>query len=90
MLRNFNPVLIVASPFDMVGNKIDLTEFIDDESYFIVNKNQEGNDIKYMELPGLWNGAMSNWNTIFIEVSSNSFSPVKSVTDLLKPLHKKL
>ena len=87
---HFNPVLIVASPFDMVGNKLDLTEFIDNESYFIVNKNQEGNDIKYMELPGLWNGAMSNWNTIFIEVSSNSFSPVKSVTDLLKPLHKKL
>ena len=84
---HFNPVLIVASPCDMDGNKLDLKEFVDNKSYFIVDKNQEGQDIKYMELPGLWNGAMSNWNTIFIEVSSNSFSPVKSITDLLKPLH---
>ena len=84
---HFNPVLIVASPCDMDGNKLDLKEFVDNKSYFIVDKNQEGQDIKYMELPGLRNGAMSDWNTIFIEVSSNSFSPVKSITDLQKPLH---
>ena len=84
---HFNPVLIVVSPFDMDGNKLDLRKFVDDKSYFIVNKNQEGQDIKYMELPGLWNGGMSDWNTIFIESPSSSFSPVKSITDLLEPLH---
>ena len=84
---HFNPVLIVVSPCDMDGKKLDLREFVDDKSYFIVDKNQEGQDIKYMELPGLWNGGMSDWNTIFIESPSSSFSPVKSITDLLKPLH---
>ena len=84
---HFNPVLIVASPVDLNGNKIDLQKHIDHESYFIVNKKQEGKAIKYIELPGLWNGAMSDWNTIFIETPTESFSPVKSINDLLEPPH---
>ena len=84
---HFNPVLIVASPCDIHGKKINLNNHIDHESYFIVNKNQKGKAIKYMELPGLWNGAMSDWNSIFIEVPMESFSPVKSINDLLKPPH---
>jgi hypothetical protein len=57
------------------------------ERYFIVNKTQHGKKIKYMELPGLWNGSMANWNTIFVELPSSVFSPVKTVLDLLGDQH---
>ena len=73
---------------DLDGNKIDLTKFSNDAQYFVVKKNFEGQEVTYIERPGLWNGAMFSWNTLFIEVPSNAFTPVKTVLDLLKPAHQ--
>lgn len=84
---HFNPVMIALSPKDLQGNLIDLTKYRDDSKYFIVNKTQKGQEIKYMELPGLWNGSMANWNTLFVEISQETFSPVKTVLDLLEEGH---
>lgn len=84
---HFNPVFIIASVKDLEGNKFDLLNYRDDSAYFVVEKMHMGKTIRYRELPGLWNGSMSNWNTIFFEISSEVFSPVKSVLDLLNPLH---
>lgn len=90
MIRSthFNPVMLAISTTDFDGNKHDLLSYVDENKYFVVEKNQEGTQIKYLELPGLWNGSMANWNTIFVEVPSATFSPVKSVLDLLDPLHQ--
>lgn len=90
MIRSthFNPVMLALSTTDFEGNKHDLLSFVDDNKYFVVEKTQEGKQIKYIELPGLWNGSMAHWNTIFVEVPSSTFSPVKSVLDLLDPLHQ--
>lgn len=85
---HFNPVMIALSPQDLNGKKVDLTQFRDDSKYFIVNKTQKGQEIKYMELPGLWNGGMADWNTLFIEISQETFSPVKTVLDLLVEGHR--
>jgi hypothetical protein len=85
---HFNPVDIVCSIKDFRGNRFDLNQFVDHQSGFIVSKNKNGIDIKAYELPGLWNGAMSNWITIFVEVPLVTFSPVKTVNDLLKPAHQ--
>lgn len=85
---HFNPVMIALSTQDLNGNKIDLTKYRDDSKYFIVNKTHKGQDINYMELPGLWNGGMANWNTLFIEISQDTFSPVKTVLNLLEESHK--
>ena len=63
-------------------------KFRDDETYFVVEKSHKGIPIKYRELPGLWNGSMSNWNTVFVEIPSAVFSPVKTVLDLNNPAHK--
>jgi hypothetical protein len=70
------------------GEKFDLEKFKDDSKYFIVRKRHHGQSIRYMELPGLWNGSMANWNTIFVEIPSSTFSPVKTVLDLLDDAHK--
>ena len=86
---HFNPVMIAASTCDIHGNKFDLTQFVDESQYFIVSKTHEGKAIKYMEQPGLWNGGMANWNTIFIEAPKETFSPVKTVLDLLGVSHLK-
>lgn len=84
---HFNPVMIAASTHDLNGNKLDMNQFVDPSKYFIVKKNHFGQNVEYMELPGLWNGSMANWNTLFIEIPADTFSPVKTVLDLLQPVH---
>lgn len=85
---HFNPVMIAASPRSLNGEKLDLNLFKDDTKYFIVHKKHHGQSIRFIELPGLWNGSMAHWNTIFVEVPSSTFSPVKTVLDLLEDSHK--
>ncbi|MBL1281457.1 MAG: DUF4301 family protein [Fluviicola sp.] len=80
---HFNPVFIAVSKTDVFGNKLDLMQFRDDSKFFVVKKTHKGKEIIYRELPGLWNGSMSNWNTIFLEIPQEVFTPVKSVLDLL-------
>lgn len=84
----FNPVLLAISTRDLNGEKIDLNDFADHSKYFIVNKKFEGQPIKFMERPGLWNGSMADWLTIFVEVPSQTFTPVKTVLDLLDEAHE--
>lgn len=85
---HFNPVDIVCSIRNAHGDKFNLREFVDVTTGFISEKSREGVEIKALELPGLWNGAMSDWNTIFIEVPADTFNPVKTVNDLLRPAHQ--
>lgn len=85
---HFNPVMIAISPISLEGKKFELENFKDDAKYFIVRKKHHGQNIRYIELPGLWNGSMSNWNTLFVEIPSSTFSPVKTVLDLLGDAHK--
>lgn len=85
---HFNPVDLVCWVKDRNGNKYDLTRFVDPETGFISEKSKDGKVLKAMELPGLWNGAMANWLTLFVEVPSTTFSPVKTVLDLLRPEHQ--
>ena len=85
---HFNPVDLVCGLKDYKGSKFDFRNFIDYNSGFIVEKNKFGKPIKGYELPGLWNGAMANWITIFVEVPLFTFNPVKTVNDLLKPAHQ--
>jgi len=84
---HFNPVMIAMSPYNARGQKHNLEDFKDDNEYFIVTKKHGGQTIQYIELPGLWNGSMSNWNTVFVEIPSSVFSPVKNILDLLSPVH---
>ncbi len=84
---HFNPVDLVCSIYDYKGEKFDLQEFVDMNTVFITKKSKDGVDLKAMELPGLWNGSMAFWNTVFIEVPLITFNPVKTVFDLLKPEH---
>jgi hypothetical protein len=79
--------MIVASVKDFEGNKYDLTQFVDDQTYFIVNKTHQGKAIQYLENPGLWNGSMAHWNSVFVEIPSEVFSPVKTILDLLDERH---
>lgn len=85
---HFNPVDIVCSPYNYKGKKYDLSDFIDHTQGFITEKSHEGSTIKVQELPGLWNGAMARWNTLFVEVPLSTFSPVKTVFDLLRFEHR--
>ena len=85
---HFNPVDLVCGLKDYKGNKYDLMTFVDKEQGFITGKTKEGKELKALELPGLWNGAMAFWNTIFVEVPLVTFNPVKTVNDLLKPSHQ--
>ncbi len=84
---HFNPVVMAICPLSMDDKKFDLNDFRDTSKYFIVNKTEQGKKIRYIEQPGLWNGSMANWNTIFVELPSSVFSPVKTVLDLLGDLH---
>lgn len=84
----FNPVDIVCAITDFQGNKFDLLQFVNEKSAFITEKTKNGKPIKAIELPGLWNGAMAKWTTIFVEVPIETFNPVKNVNDLLKPAHQ--
>lgn len=86
---HFNPVDIVCGTKDYKGNKFDLNEFVDEKSAFITNKTRNGKAIKALELPGLWNGSMAYWNSIFVEVPISTFNPVKTVNDLLKTPHQR-
>ncbi|MDY5813747.1 MAG: DUF4301 family protein [Bacteroides sp.] len=85
---HFNPVDLVCGVCDYQGNAFDLTRFIDPETGFISHKSKNGRELKALELPGLWNGAMSHWNTVFVEVPISTFNPVKTVNDLLRSTHQ--
>jgi len=85
---HFNPVDLVCGVKNYKGKKYNLLEYIDVNTGFISTKTKLGKDLKALELPGLWNGAMANWNTIFVEVPLETFNPVKTVNDLLKPAHQ--
>ena len=85
---HFNPVDLVCGVKDYKGDKYDLTKFVDPNTGFISSKSKDGKALKALELPGLWNGAMSDWNTIFVEVPIDTFNPVKTVNDLLRKEHQ--
>ncbi len=85
---HFNPVDLVCGIRDYKGEKFDLPKFVDPSTGFISYKSKSGKELKALELPGLWNGAMSNWNTIFVEVPLETFNPVKTVNDLLREQHQ--
>ena len=85
---HFNPVDLVCCIRDYKGEKFDLLSHVDPEAGFISSKSFQGRELKALELPGLWNGAMSDWNTLFVEVPLETFNPVKVVLDLLRPAHQ--
>ena len=85
---HFNPVDLICSPKRYDGSKYDLTQYTDPKTGFISSKSAGGRELRAQELPGLWNGAMANWNTLFVEVPISTFSPVKVVNDLLRPEHQ--
>lgn len=85
---HFNPVDLVCGVKNYKGQKFELLKFRDEEAGFISEKSFQGKKLLAMELPGLWNGAMAHWNTIFVEVPLITFNPVKTITDLLKPTHQ--
>ncbi|MGP1623921.1 DUF4301 family protein [Bacteroides heparinolyticus] len=85
---HFNPVDLVCAVRDYKGHKFDLVKYVDKATGFISYKSKNGKDLKALELPGLWNGAMSDWNTIFVEVPLSTFNPVKTVNDLLREQHQ--
>ncbi len=87
---HFNPVDIVCCLKDADGVKFNLPDYVDEETGLISGKSWHGRELKALELPGLWNGSMSDWNTMFVEVPSATFNPVKTVLDLLRPAHRNI
>jgi hypothetical protein len=85
---HFNPVDLVCAVRDKNGKPFALLKYVDPQTGFISFKSKDGRDLKALELPGLWNGAMSDWNTVFVEVPIETFNPVKTVNDLLRPQHQ--
>jgi len=85
---HFSPTDIVCGLKDYQGNKFDLTKYRDPKTGFISHKSKDGKELKAQELPGLWNGSMADWNTIFVEVPIETFNPVKTVNDLLRKQHQ--
>ena len=85
---HFNPVDLVCSVKNYKGEKFNLPTYVDPSTGFISHKSKNGRELKAMELPGLWNGAMSDWNTVFVEVPLSTFNPVKTVNDLLRDTHQ--
>lgn len=85
---HFNPVDLVCCLRDHEGKKFNLLDHVDEEAGFISSKSFQGRELKALELPGLWNGSMSDWNTLFVEVPLETFNPVKVVLDLLRPAHQ--
>ncbi|MFA6717992.1 MAG: DUF4301 family protein [Prevotella sp.] len=85
---HFNPVDLVCAIKDYKGQPFNLLDFVDHNTGFISNKSKDGRELKALELPGLWNGAMSDWNTVFVEVPLATFNPVKTVNDLLRDVHQ--
>lgn len=87
---HFNPVDLVCCLRNWKGEKFNLLDYVDEECGFISSKSYKGRELKALELPGLWNGSMSDWNTLFVEVPVETFNPVKTVLDLLRPQHIQL
>lgn len=85
---HFNPVDLVCAIRDYEGNAFNLPDYVDPQTGFISQKSKDGKELLALELPGLWNGAMAKWNTIFVEVPVSTFNPVKTVNDLLRPQHQ--
>lgn len=85
---HFNPVDIVCTMKNYKGKHFDLLAHVNPQQGFIVQKSSDGRELKALELPGLWNGSMSDWNTVFVEVPVITFNPVKQITDLLRPAHQ--
>ena len=85
---HFNPVDLVCGCWNYKGEAFNLKDYIDANTGFISNKSKDGRELKALELPGLWNGAMADWITVFVEVPIETFNPVKTVNDLLKPMHQ--
>ena len=85
---HFNPVDLVCALKNYKGEKFNLPDYVDKNTGFISCKSKDGRELKALELPGLWNGAMSDWNTIFVEVPIETFNPVKTVNDLLRQEHQ--
>ena len=85
---HFNPVDLVCYVKDVDGTHFDLKKYVDPDTGLISEKSKSGVAIKALELPGLWNGSMSDWNTVFVEVPIETFNPVKTVNDLLRPQHQ--
>ena len=85
---HFNPVDLVCAVKDYKGNAFNLPDYVDRTTGFISSKSKNGKELQALELPGLWNGAMSDWNTIFVEVPLGTFNPVKTVNDLLRDQHQ--
>ena len=85
---HFNPVDLVCYLKDIFGKKFNLPDYVDPDTGFISSKSKNGRELRALELPGLWNGAMSDWNTVFVEVPIATFNPVKTVNDLLRPAHQ--
>lgn len=85
---HFNPVDLVCGVRTWTGRSYDLTRFVDPSAVFLARKSHEGRPLVGLERPGLWNGAMAGWNTVFVEVPAHTFAPVKTVFDLLRPEHR--
>jgi hypothetical protein len=85
---HFNPVDLVCALKNYKGEKFDLPKYVDKNTGFISLKSKGGKELKALELPGLWNGAMADWNTVFVEIPIETFNPVKTVNDLLRPEHQ--
>jgi len=85
---HFNPVDMVCGVRDWQGRPYDLTRFVDDNAVIITTKHQGDRDLRVLELPGLWNGGMAGWHTLFVEIPPDAFNPVKTVFDLLRPAHQ--
>jgi hypothetical protein len=87
---HFNPVDLVCAVKDVDGKPFDLLQFRDSDTGFISVKSKDGIELKAQELPGLWNGAMAHWNTVFVETPVETFNPVKTINDLLRPQHRNM
>ncbi len=84
---HFSPVQIVCGLRDFQGQPFNLAEFANSEAVFVTQKTENGRDLKVLELPGLWNGGMAYWNSVFVEIPEETFNPVKTINDLLRPGH---
>lgn len=87
--KYFNPVDIACCTKNYQGKKFDLKKYVNKDTYLITSKTEKGKNIKVQEMPGLWNGSMHYWNTIFVELPLITFNPVKTIYDLLRPQHQK-
>jgi hypothetical protein len=88
LATHFNPVDLVCGIRDYRNRKYDLQQFVNQDAFSVVRKSEKGRDLRALELPGFWNGSMANWITIFVEVPLETFNPVKTVYDLIRPSHR--